>query len=204
MKTCNFTPNFAFSCFRRDKGYLRVSEIFVRISRLLAVLLSRRSMFASLLFYGRLLLFLFTGCQLRVASFHIVGRPTICLTWISGLLRICYHACDMFVYKSKEKEENPPVNTERFVCCLGSSTWKKYDWNEVHSVVVMINCSIHVDAWARQLIERAGGGIFNSTSYSSESITIEYVSHQWKAYLARWHRVYTADWFEVTQVTHSV
>ena len=115
---------------------LRVSEIFVRISRLLVVLLSSRSKFVSLLLNGRLslLLSLFVTCvshHFRKASLRNYGWSPdeglvncgICFTWISGILRICYHACDMFVYKSKEKEEN---NTKRYVCCLSSSTWKKY------------------------------------------------------------------------------
>ena len=117
MKTCNSTLNFAFSCFRRDKGYLRVSEIFVRISRLLAVLLSRRSMFASLLFYGRLLLFLFTVCQLRVASFHMVGRPTICLTWISGYYGfVIMHATCLFT--NRKKKRRIPLSTLSDLCAV--------------------------------------------------------------------------------------
>ena len=66
--------------------------------------------------------------------------------------------------------------------------------NEPHSVVIMDNCSIHLDLRVRALIEGAGAIIVYSAPYSPELIPIEYMFHQWKSYLKRHHVDFNINW----------
>ena len=92
------------------------------------------------------------------------------------------------------------MDTERFIeyvrTCLVpvlGNYWRK----EPHSVVIMDNCSIHIDKRVRELIENAGAILIYSAPYCPELIPIEYMFHQWKAYLKRHSLDFKNNFFEV-------
>ena len=58
-------------------------------------------------------------------------------------------------------------------------------------------CSIHLDPRVRRLIEGAGAVIVYSAAYSPELIPIDYIFNNWKSYMKRWHRDFTAKWLKV-------
>ena len=109
-------------------------------------------------------------------------------------------ACETIMHKGAEKEDHPPVNAERFVeyvakklaPCLGN-----YLRREPRSVVVMDNCSIHMDPRVRQLIEAMGAIIVYSSPYAPELIPIEFMFSKWKAHLKRHHVNFNLDWNRV-------
>ena len=70
---------------------------------------------------------------------------------------------------------------------------------ETYSVVIMDNCSIHLDRRVRELIEGAGAIILYSAAYSPELIPIEAMFSQWKAYLKRHFVEFNDSWYEVHQ-----
>ena len=81
---------------------------------------------------------------------------------------------------------------DKLVPVLGNF-WRK----EQRSVVIMDNCSIHMDPRVKELIEGAGAVIIYSAPYSPELIPIEYMFSTWKAYLKRHHLAFTRDWYTV-------
>ena len=61
----------------------------------------------------------------------------------------------------------------------------------------MDNCSIHLDSRVRAIIEAAGAVILYSAPFCPELIPIEYMFHQWKAYLKRNSYDFNIDWYNV-------
>lgn len=109
-------------------------------------------------------------------------------------------ACDTVLHNYKEKEEQKPVDADRFVEYVEKKlvpVLGNYDRQEPHSVVIMDNCSIHLDPRVRTLIEGAGAIIIYSAPYSPEIIPIEYMFHQWKAYLKRYYLEFNLNWYNV-------
>ena len=68
---------------------------------------------------------------------------------------------------------------------------------EAHSVVIMDNCSIHLDSRVRELIEGAGAIILYSAPYCPDLIPIEYMFNQWKSYLKRFSMEFNCNWYDV-------
>lgn len=91
-----------------------------------------------------------------------------------------------------------PLSSERFVQyvrdCL-VPTLGNFSRREAHSVVIMDNCSIHLDPRVQALIEEAGAIIIYSAPYSPELIPIEFMFHNWKAFLKRHSVEFNQDWF---------
>ena len=91
-------------------------------------------------------------------------------------------ACDTVMHAYFEKDQMPPVDSDRFfqyvtdylVPNLGN-----FDNKEPHSVVVMDNCSIHIDPRVDKAIRDAGAIIVYSAPYSPELIPIESMFHSW-------------------------
>ena len=81
------------------------------------------------------------------------------------------------------------------LCVLFSATTREE--KEAHSVVIMDNCSIHYDPEIKRLIESKGAILIYSAPYCPELIPIEYMFHQWKAYLKRYNESFGKDWFTV-------
>lgn len=121
-------------------------------------------------------------------------------------------ACDEILHMQKEKEEQKPVDADRFVewvrdylAPILGNYWR----DEAHSVVIMDNCSIHLDFRVREMIEATGAILIYSSPYSPEIIPIEYMFNQWKSYLKRyqldfttenWRSVHTAALKSITRV----
>jgi len=61
----------------------------------------------------------------------------------------------------------------------------------------MDNWSIHLGPRVRLLIQGAGAILIYSAPYSPELIPIEYMLHQWKAFLKRNHIDFIINWQEV-------
>ena len=106
-------------------------------------------------------------------------------------------ATDVVMHMYKEKDEQKPVDADRFVEFVENKLvpvlgnfWR----HEPHSVVIMDNCSIHLDPRVKQLIEGAGAVIIYSAPYSPELIPIEYMFHQWKAFLKRHYIEFNINW----------
>jgi transposase len=109
-------------------------------------------------------------------------------------------ACETVMHKFKEKEEHRPVDSNRFVEYVREKlvpVLGRYDRQEPNSVVIMDNCSIHLDPAVSQLITAAGAIIIYSAPYCPEVIPIEYMFHQWKAYLKRYHVDFNVNWYRV-------
>ncbi len=110
-------------------------------------------------------------------------------------------ACDEVLHMIKEKEEQKPVDAERFVQYIKQylvPVLGNYWLEEANSVVIMDNCSIHLDPRVRELIEDAGAILIFSSPYSPEIIPIEYMFSQWKAYLKRYQLEFTTEnWYQV-------
>jgi transposase len=109
-------------------------------------------------------------------------------------------ACETVLHKYKDKEEHKPVDADRFVQYVQKKLVPmlgNYSKQEPHSVVIMDNCSIHIDIRVRQLIEATGAIIVYSAPYSPELIPIEYMFHQWKAYLKRNYIDFNINWYKI-------
>jgi len=109
-------------------------------------------------------------------------------------------ACDTVLHNYKEKEEQKPVDADRFVEYVEKKlvpVLGNYSRQEAHSVVIMDNCSIHLDPRVRILIEGAGAIIIYSAPYSPELIPIEYMFHQWKSFLKRYYLEFNLNWYNV-------
>ena len=109
-------------------------------------------------------------------------------------------ACDYVLHYTKEKEEQLPVDADRFVEYFKNKVVPilgNYFRREPHSVVIMDNCSIHIDHRILQMVQDAGAIIIFSAPYSPELIPIEYMFHQWKSFLKRHHQEFARDWFTV-------
>lgn len=90
-------------------------------------------------------------------------------------------ACETVMHMYKKKEEHAPVDSDRFVESVQNKLVPilgSYLCEEPNSVVVMDNCSIHLDERVKQLIEDAGAIILYSAPYCPEVIPIEYMFHQ--------------------------
>jgi hypothetical protein len=109
-------------------------------------------------------------------------------------------ACDFVLHTDKEKEGEKPVDAERFVeyvrtklvPILGNFLRK-----EPHSVVIIDNCSIHLDERVRERIEAAAAIIVFSAPYAPELIPIEYMFSQWKYFLKRNSVEFNCCWYPV-------
>jgi hypothetical protein len=109
-------------------------------------------------------------------------------------------ACTVVPHQYKEKEEQKPVDADRFVEFVRDELVPhlgNYERREAHSVVIMDNCSIHIDARVKELIEGAGAVLLYSAPYCPEVIPIEYMFHSWKAYLKRYSVDFNQEWYEV-------
>ena len=109
-------------------------------------------------------------------------------------------ACDYVLHYTKEKEEQLPVDADRFVVYFRNKVVPilgYYLKREPHSVVIMDNCSIHIDYRIIEMVKEAGAIIIFSASYSPELNPIEYMFHQWKSFLKRNHEKFARDWFTV-------
>jgi len=105
-------------------------------------------------------------------------------------------ACDYVMHMTKEKEEQKPVDTERFVEYIRNKlvpVLGNYSRREPRSVVIMDNCSIHLDSRVRQLIEATGAILLYSAPYSPELIPIEYMFSQCYYYYADFNNL----WYQV-------
>lgn len=108
-------------------------------------------------------------------------------------------ACDIILHKCVEKEAHPPVDGDRFVEYVRKKlvpVLGNYDRRENNSVVVMDNCSIHMNPVVRELIEGAGARIIYSAPYCPDLIPIEYMFAQWKQYLKKEHVAFNNDWYK--------
>ena len=68
-------------------------------------------------------------------------------------------ACEVVMHKYTENNEHKPVDTDRFVEFVRNSLVpfsSNYLREETYSVVIIDNCSIHLDRRVRKLIEGAG------------------------------------------------
>jgi len=77
-------------------------------------------------------------------------------------------ACDVVLHQYKEKEDHKPVDTERFVVYVETKLVPElgnFLNCEPHSVVIMDNCSIHLDPRVAAFIEAAGAIIVYSAPY---------------------------------------
>ena len=109
-------------------------------------------------------------------------------------------ACDVIRHRYKEKDEEKPVDSDRFVEFVERKLCPvlgNYARREPRSVVIMDNCSIHLDPRVKALIEACGAIIVYSAPYSPDLIPIEYMFHQWKAYLKRYSISFNLDWYYV-------
>jgi len=106
-------------------------------------------------------------------------------------------ACDFILHKCKEKEEIAPMNAERFVQYVREvlvPNLGNFDLKEPRSVVIMDNCSIHMDIRVGILIADAGAVLLYSAPYSPDLIPIEYMFHSWKAFLKRHSTEFFNNW----------
>jgi transposase len=109
-------------------------------------------------------------------------------------------ACETVLHKYKEKEEHAPVDTDRFVRYVEEKlvpVLGNFLKRERRSVVIMDNCSIHMDPRVRELIEAAGAILVYSAPYSPELIPIEFMFANWKMYLKRHNDEFCEDWYTV-------
>jgi hypothetical protein len=109
-------------------------------------------------------------------------------------------ACTTIMHQYKEKEDNKPVDSDRFVEYVEHTlcpSLGNYSRGEPHSVVIMDNCSIHLDVRVRELIEARGAILVYSAAYCPELIPIEPMFHQWKAFLRRHYVDFNIDWYTV-------
>ena len=108
------------------------------------------------------------------------------------------HACDVVLHKCAEKEECPPVDAERFVQWFKTKVAPilgRHDRREDHSVLVLDNCSIHLDPRVLEMVEKAGAKIIFSSPYSPELNPIEFMFSEWKSFLKRNHIDFTKNWY---------
>lgn len=104
------------------------------------------------------------------------------------------------MHQNKEKEEQKPVDADRFVQYVRDKlvpVLGNYSRREPHSVVIMDNCSIHLDERVTELIESTGAIIIYSSPYSPELIPIEFMFGQWKKFLKRYTEDFQRNWYEV-------
>jgi transposase len=110
------------------------------------------------------------------------------------------HACDVVMHRYREKEEHKPVDADRFCTYIEQylcPVLGNYERGEPHSVVIMDNCSIHLDPRVKALIEGRGAILIYSAPYSPELIPIEYMFHQWKSYLKHFRNSFAINWNSV-------
>jgi hypothetical protein len=76
-----------------------------------------------------------------------------------------------------------------------------YSKDEPRSVVIMDNCSIHMDARIKEMINGAGAILLYSPPYSPDLIPIESMFAQWKSELKRSFRefMWPGNWESVHQ-----
>jgi transposase len=109
-------------------------------------------------------------------------------------------ACETIMHKHKEKEEFAPMTMERFVQYVREKMVPilgNFLRGEKHSVVILDNCSVHMDPRVAQMIEDAGAIIIYSAPYCPELIPIEFMFSKWKAYLKRYHTEFSNNWYQV-------
>ena len=139
------------------------------------------------------------GCQVNYrAQFDRDIRYT--LIGAADCFGFVIPACDIILHQYKEKEEQKPVDADRFVEYIRDTLVPllgNFARGEPHSVVIMDNCSIHMDSRVRELIEGAGAIIVYSAPYAPELIPIEYMFHQWKAFLKKYYVEFNYNWIEV-------
>jgi len=109
-------------------------------------------------------------------------------------------ACDVVMHKVDGKEESDPLTADRYVEYIEEKVlpilgnWLK---EEDYSIVVMDNCSIHIDERVRAAIESKGAMLVPSAPYSPDLIPIESMFAQYKAYLKLCHLEFAIDAMKV-------
>ena len=109
-------------------------------------------------------------------------------------------ACDVCLHRYREKEDEKPVDADRFVQYVRTKlvpVLGNFSRREPRSVVIMDNCSIHLDVRVRELIEGAGAILVYSAPYCPAYIPIEYLFHQWKSFLRRNYVDFNINWYDV-------
>jgi transposase len=143
------------------------------------------------------------GGKGKTIKFRAIFNRDIQFTFIAAanMYGFVIPACDEVLHMIKEKEEHKPVDAERFVQYIKQylvPVLGNYWLEEANSVVIMDNCSIHLDPRVRELIEGAGAILIFSSPYSPEIIPIEYMFSHWKSYLKRHQLEFTTDnWYQV-------
>jgi hypothetical protein len=120
------------------------------------------------------------------ALFNMDVRYT--LIGVADCFGFVISGCELVEHTYKEKEEMKPVDSERFVQFVREMLVPElgdFSRKEPRSVVIMDNCSFHVDPRVNELIESAGALLLYSALYCPELIPIEYYFHVWKSYLKR-------------------
>ena len=111
-------------------------------------------------------------------------------------------ACETVQHNVMEREEEKPLDADKFVEIFERSICPvlgNYSLGEAHSVVVLDNCSIHMDPRVKALAETRGAIIVYSAPYCPQVIPIEYMFHQWKDFLRRHSYDFDRDWSTIHQ-----
>ena len=107
------------------------------------------------------------------------------------------HMCEIIDRNDLEEEEqvfDPKIQTPKGVNTIRFMRYMRtrviphlgnYLRQERHSVVIMDNCSIHLDPELERLINEAGAILIYSAPYACELIPIEYIFNSYKSYLKR-------------------
>eukprot|EP00605_Chrysophyceae_sp_TOSAG23-4_P000110 GSChrysophyteH1.ASY1.ANO1.120.1 assembled CDS len=108
------------------------------------------------------------------------------------------HCCDFQLHSVDQKETGKPVDAERYVQYFREKVYPyigNFDLQEKHSIIVMDNCTVHMDPAIEQMIRERGGKIIYSAPYSPDLIPIEFMFGKWKSYLKRNQAAFNRDWY---------
>ena len=109
--------------------------------------------------------------------------------------------CETFVHRRDGKEVLKPLDKEAFTDYFARVVAPRlgnFLRNEKHSILVMDNCSVHMDPEIARLVREAGAKIIYSAPYSPDLIPIEGMFSKYKAFLRR-HRNVFGGW----ETTHA-
>ena len=123
-------------------------------------------------------------------NYHTLFNMDIRYTLIgaAGCFSFVQSACDTLMHAYFEKDQMPPLDSDRFFQYVTNylvPNLGNYNNKEPHGVVIMDNCSIHIDPRVEKAIRDSGAIIVYSAPYSTELIIIESIFHSWKLYLKR-------------------
>ena len=118
------------------------------------------------------------------------------------------YMCEVIDHTVHEKEESKPVDAERFLRYMKDHVIPylgNFLNGEKHSVIIMDNCSIHMDPEIARLIHEAGAVIVYSAPYACDLIPIESMFHSYKAFLRRHSASFLTDfWHTHEMALHSL